>query len=373
MQEVCNFFSIMRESDAAQSGGYRVVENCSKFDAALTGFFVVVFEEELGKVYDFVEDRFSNLFDYFKENVESGQGSFAFDLLRDTIHLTSFTEEFVTNAGSVQNFLDLYGRGSSVIEFADMGENEFPSEQVELESFAPVGEMRGIQNDEESDETQYFRNEAWQQETIEEPPTWQPEQEPIEEPLTWQPEQESVEEQSAWQPEPEPTEEPSAWQPEQESTEEQSTWQSGQESVVEQPKPVILQKAKRTESEPESKSECVTASIAYPIKCSGVDIEGATFQDGKIIVKFEELSKFVNSIVAVASSLENKDAVNRRTLTIEDLEMAAAEVDKYSPSVVKEFLISYVLHANQDLDLVRVTALLDDFCTYISERKIACY
>lgn len=360
MQEVCNFFSIVRESDAAQSGGYRVVENCSKFDAALTGFFVVVFEEELGKVYDFVEDRFSNLFDYFKENVESGQGSFAFDLLRDTIHLTSFTEEFVTNAGSVQNFLDLYGRGSSVIEFADMGENEFPSEQVELESFAPVGEMRGIQNDEESDETQYFRNEAWQQETIEEPPTWQPEQETIEESPIWQPEQEPIKEPPTWQPEPEPTEEQSAWQPE-------------QESVVEQPKPVTLQKLKRTESEPESKSECVTASIAYPIECNGVDIEGATFQDGKIIVKFEELSKFVNSIVAVASSLENKDAINRRTLTIEDLEIAAAEVDKYSPSVVKEFLISYVLHANQDLDLVRVTALLDDFCTYISERKIACY
>ena len=49
----------------------------------------------------------------------------------------------------------------------------------------------------------------------------------------------------------------------------------------------------------------------------------------------------------VAGVLESKDSANRKTLTVEDLEAAASEVDKYAPSIVKEFLIYYVLKAEK--------------------------
>lgn len=350
MHEVCKFLSVVRENGVEEDGSYFVVENCAKVDTALAGFVVVCFNEQLNSLFEFLDDRVSSVKDYVVENINSGNYKFAMDLIRETLHLTTYTEEFIGDAGSVQNFLDLYGIGSNNIEFAEMAETELPSEQIDFSSLAAV-ETAEEPEDVVLEESSLLNKMS--EEATEEENTWLPTKEEMSsKPLpTFSPEPLTQEETNALLGKPE---EPKI--PEEPKTPEEP--KAPEESVYQKPVKVYDNSA---------------ASIEYAVECSGVEIEGATFKDGKISVRFEELSKFVNSVMQVAGVLESKDSVNRKTLTVEDLEAAASEVDKYAPSIVKEFLIRYVLKAEKDMDLLRVTALLDDFCTYISERNLMHY
>lgn len=370
MHEVCKFLSVVRENGVEEDGSYFVVENCAKVDTALAGFVVVCFNEQLNSLFEFLDDRVSSVKDYVVENINSGNYKFAMDLIRETLHLTTYTEEFIGDAGSVQNFLDLYGIGSNNIEFAEMAETELPSEQIDFSSLAAV-ETAEEPEDVVLEESSLLNKMS--EEATEEENTWLPTKEEMSsKPLpTFSPEPLTQEETNALLGKPEePLVEPEELEETPEETE-----------TPEEPK---IPEEPKTPEEPKAPEESVyqkpvkvydnsAASIEYAVECSGVEIEGATFKDGKISVRFEELSKFVNSVMQVAGVLESKDSVNRKTLTVEDLEAAASEVDKYAPSIVKEFLIRYVLKAEKDMDLLRVTALLDDFCTYISERNLMHY
>lgn len=347
MHEVCKFLSVVRENGVEEDGSYFVVENCAKVDTALAGFVVVCFNEQLNSLFEFLDDRVSSVKDYVVENINSGNHKFAMDLIRETLHLTTYTEEFIGDAGSVQNFLDLYGIGSNNIEFAEMAETELPSEQIDFSSLVAV-ETAEEPEDVVLGESSLLNKMS--EEATGEEDTWLPTKEEMSsKPLpTFLPEPLTQEETNALLGRlEEQTEEPLV-EPE----------ETPEEPIYQKPVEVYNNSA---------------ASIEYAVECSGVEIEGATFKDGKISVRFEELSKFVNSVMQVAGVLESKDSANRKTLTVEDLEAAASEVDKYAPSIVKEFLIRYVLKAEKDMDLLRVTALLDDFCTYISERNLMHY
>lgn len=358
MHEVCKFLSVVRENGVEEDGSYFVVENCAKVDTALAGFVVVCFNEQLNSLFEFLDDRVSSVKDYVVENINSGNYKFAMDLIRETLHLTTYTEEFIGDAGSVQNFLDLYGIGSNNIEFAEMAETELPSEQIDFSSLAAV-ETAEEPEDVALGESSLLNKMS--EEATGEEDTWLPTKEEMSsKPLpTFSPEPLTQEETNALLGKPEELEplEESFVEPE-EPEETQAEPKTPEEPVYQKPVKVYDNSA---------------ASIEYGVECSGVEIEGATFKDGKISVRFEELSKFVNSVMQVAGVLESKDSANRKTLTVEDLEAAASEVDKYAPSIVKEFLIYYVLKAEKDMDLLRVTALLDEFCTYISERNLMHY
>lgn len=373
MMEICKLLSVQHGISADDTETSVVVEKCSGYDTALTGFCVVCRKDDLPEIVAWVNENMKDIADYIKGMLEGGNPAFGFTLIRSTLNVSSFTEEFVNDCGSVQAFLDKYGASPS-LEFSEEAVQEErynPGEWAQgragtvmpeslmsaaaeqpQDSFGdPQDDFDDLQNDfddldNSADGTVAFMADAGEQ--LEEEPVVEPPEKPIEEPVV------------------EPLEKPI----------EKPAVEMSEKPIVELVEEPTVELSKKPSEEPIDETPpgnghaVLKAEAIYAVECAGVEITALQFRDGKVIIPFSHLSKLAEQILSAASVIEKKDAEGFEILTNDSKYAAAQMVEHYAPTVIKEFMLSYVRGAESDADLVRITKMLDEFCSFVASQKI---
>ncbi|MCI9128529.1 MAG: hypothetical protein HFG28_15460 [Eubacterium sp.] len=358
MTGICKFLKVEHGTGTLEGEDCVLVEECKEYDTALSDYIIVCDRKDLSEVLVWTSENMKDISDYIKGTFSGDSPAFGFTLIRSTLNINSFTQEFVKSCGSVQAFLDKYGVSPSLersVEQApeartwtpgltqDIGrQEESQPASIEMpESLKPAygddeeepqdsfGDPQDEFEDVQDDFSDGARTSIFITDTIEDT-----EEEPVEEaPLV-------------------------------QLTEEE------REPVDEQP-PVQF----TDEEEPEdtyfnSSKVVLNPDEVYGVECAGMDISALQFRNGKVIVPFSHLSELVSQVVAASSVIEQKDAEGFEILTNDSKFVAAKLVERYAPTVIKEFMLSYVRSAGTDAELVRITRMLDEFCNFVAGKKI---
>lgn len=397
MKEICNFFEVYKGAVTGDTQEFILVENCSEFDTALQNYTIICRQENLAALLKWIEDEGFGMGGYVADCFNVGQFNTALMIVRGSLQITSFTGEFVQERGSIQAFLDYYGKEDD-ISFADQQMAIPQDSYVGLESLQAMSDEVPMDYSESGEyQAQMYPPEQDYQTTLEPVPEqgYQTTLEPVpeqgyspegypQEPMSEQgysPEgyqQEQMPEQG-YSPEGYPQEP----MPEQGyqgnilSDEEYSALNSQEEFAgisLEKPKEsadVSLEKSEGIFAEESNEaSEEVMHGVEYSVECEGLDIEGVTFKDGKVSIPFSSLSSIVSCMVSAVSKLTNEEIKGVQVLTREDCKEAAELVDQYAPSVIKDFILYEIMNAESDAEIIRLTAVLNDFCTYVRDRNI---
>lgn len=386
MMEICKLLSVQHGIGADDTETSVVVEKCSGYDTALTGFCVVCKKDDLPEIVVWVTENMKDIAGYVKGMLEGGNPAFGFTLIRSTLNVSSFTEEFVNNCGSVQAFLDKYGASPS-LEFSEEAAQEerynpgewaqgqavsnpasvvMPESLVSAAAEPPQDSFGDPQDDFEDlqDDFGDLDNSAGGTVTLMSDVGKQLEEEPAVEPP------EELIENQIEEPIEKPTVEMSKKPPEEPAVE---PLEELIENPIEEPKVEMSKKPPEElidETPLENEHAVLNPETVYAIECAGVEITALQFCNGKVIVPFSHLSELAEQILSAASVIEKKDAEGFEILTNDSKYAAAQMVEHYAPTVIKEFMLSYVRGAESDADLVRITKMLDEFCSFVASQKI---
>lgn len=394
MVDICKLLSVKRGIDAVDAEGSILVEKCKEYDAALAGYSIVCDREDLPGIIAWVSENMKDISDYIKGTFEGENPTFGFTLIRSTLNLGSFTQEFVEGCGSVQAFLDKYGVSPS-LEFSEEQEPEprveapplaqdmqgtdelFHTESMSIpQSLAPAYDGEEPQDnfsdvqDDFNDEQDDFgtSSESVNPNSIfatdfEEKEEASAETEPVVK--------------LAKEPEPVIAEKAEADIEEKSVLEESKL--SEESPVLEEPMPEETYLKETVPEEEPAVSVCLDKNgdtiildpeETYDVECSGIDISSLKFRNGKVIVPFCHLSELVGQVLLASSVIEQNDSNGFEILTNDSKFAAAQLVERYAPTVVKEFVLNYVRGATSDADLVRITKMLNEFCSFVADKKI---
>lgn len=119
------------------------------------------------------------------------------------------------------------------------------------------------------------------------------------------------------------------------------------EEEEEEPEPVIVEPVEESivPVEPQEK-----VGISIPESITGGE---------QVSIPFNTLVDFANYINKAAETLEGSEFAESYILQKEDVDHAVKYVDAFSPTLLKEFLKHYVKTADSDIELIRITKLLD--------------
>jgi hypothetical protein len=81
-------------------------------------------------------------------------------------------------------------------------------------------------------------------------------------------------------------------------------------------------------------------------------------------VPFNSLVDFANYINEAANKLETSEFAESYILQEDGIPYAIEYVDKFSPTMLKEFIKHYVQSAESDTDYIRITKLLDSLVRF---------
>lgn len=380
MLKICEFFEVQKGAVTGDTDAFVLVENCSQYDTALQNYSIVCRRYNLDQVLQWVNDEGFGMQGYVSDCFEGGLYKVALDIVKSSLAISYYTSEFVKQHGSSQAFLDYYGRSDNGIAFAEQ-QIEIPQDSfVGLESLQGLSDNDGIPEDQVAnidipESIQSFAADDFE-EVLPQQPVYPPEQQ------AYQPEQPVYQsEQQAYQ-----SEQP-IYPPEQQVYQsEQPVHQQKQEpeylqkeqlltdeeyEALTAPSLTIPEKSVETEELPkEEKTSAMQHGVEYAVECEGLDIEGVTFKDGKVSIPFSALNNLVSCMVQAVSKIATEEVNGIQVLTKDDRTDAAGLVDQYAPSVVKTFLIKEILNAESDAEIIRITAILNDFCTYLRDCNI---
>lgn len=340
--EFKDFFDVRK--NACDSDDFTIIEDCADTEGALSGYFIICYDRNIDGLIKWVEDNCKDITDYVADNIRNGNMPFAIDLVKPTIGIDSITDEFIADCGSVQDFLDRYGNEGSEISFSSVtdakkedGIDASSLEEPEREEEVPIGVpscLSGIQDD--SLDLAGFGDEPSDSAIEEEDETSSPEEPAFKDDTT--------------------------------------TDESDSEEVDEEPEAAETgeePESAETGEEPESTCFNSDGTLGAPeIECDGIAVPFMNVNNGKISIKFSDLANLVNFVTEASAQLEEEDAKDTRILTESEKHEAAKVLDHYSPAVVKEFMLRYVLEAESSADYIRITSVLNSFCAYIEENKI---
>lgn len=386
MLKICEFFEVQKGAVTGDTDEFVLVENCSQYDTALQNYSIVCRRYNLDQVLQWVNDEGFGMQGYVSDCFEGGLYKVALDIVKSSLAISYYTSEFVKQHGSSQAFLDYYGRGDNGIAFAEQ-QTEIPQDSfVGLESLQGLSDNDGIPEDQAANINTPESIQSFAADDFEEvlpPPVYPSEQQVYQpEPLAYQPEQPVYQqEQQAYQPEQSvyPPEqqayqsEPSAYQQEQEPEylQKEKLLTDEEYEALTAPSFTIPEKSVETAELPEEeKISAIQHGVEYAVECEGLDVEGVTFKDGKVSIPFSALNNLVSCMVQAVSKIATEEVNGIQVLTKDDRADAAGLVDQYAPSVVKTFLIKEILNAESDAEIIRITAILNDFCTYLRDCNI---
>lgn len=354
MEEILMFFDVVK--DAVESDEYDIIEDCAETEGALVGYSIVCKKDNRAPLIFWVKDNCKDIGEYVEDNINAGQVAFSIGLVISTLGMDSLTDEFITEAGGVQQFLDKYGNDGTAIDFEvdttagkedsiDAAEFKSDNDTEETEnSIAIPSCLDGIAVEEEPEDTSV--------EEIEEKNSEDAQEDEIEanfNPMPQEAVEDSVEEEVA------------------EKTEKEIVPVEEEESIIEEAENVQVEEpSEQVESEEEEESE----AIAPVIECDGVAVPWLKFENNKIVLKFSDLANLVNFVGDASKQLEETEMKDTKILVESEKIKSAQLLDRYSPAVVKEFVLQYVLGAESSTDYIRITNILNSFCEYIEKEKI---
>ena len=385
MTEICKFLKVEHGTGTLKEEDCVLVEECKEYDTALSGYIIVCARKDLPEVLMWTSENMKDISDYIKGTFSGDSPAFGFTLIRSTMNINSFTQEFVKSCGSVQAFLDKYGVSPSLERSVEqtpeartwtpgltqyIGRQEEESQPASIEmpeslkaaygdgeeepqdSFGdPQDDFEDVPDDfRDGGRTSIFVTDTIEdtEEAAEETPLVQPTE--GEAAVEKQPVQLTKEE------------EPAGGQPVQLKDE--------REPVDEQPLVPFTDEEEPEDTYFNGSKVVLNPDEVYGVECAGMDISALQFRNGKVIVPFSHLSELVSQVVAASSVIEQKDAEGFEILTNDSKFAAAQLVERYAPTVIKEFMLSYVRSAGTDAELVRITRMLDEFCNFVAGKKI---
>lgn len=354
MEEILMFFDVVK--DAVESDEYDIIEDCAETEGALVGYSIVCKKDNRAPLIFWVKDNCKDIGEYVEDNINAGQVAFSIGLVISTLGMDSLTDEFITEAGGVQQFLDKYGNDGTAIDFEvdttagkedsiDAAEFKSDSDTEETEnSIAIPSCLDGIAVEEEPEDT-----------SVEE----------IEEKNSEDAQEEEIE--ANFNPMPQEAVEDSGEEEVAEKTEKESVPVEEEESIMEEAENVPVEEpSEQVESEEEEENE----AIAPVIECDGIAVPWLKFENNKIVLKFSDLANLVNFVGDASKQLEETEMKDTKILVESEKIKSAQLLDRYSPAVVKEFVLQYVLGAESSTDYIRITNILNSFCEYIEKEKI---
>lgn len=390
MTEICKFLKVEHGTGTLKEEDCVLVEECKEYDTALSGYIIVCDRKDLPEVLAWTSENMKDILDYIKGTFSSDNPAFGFTLIRSTLNINSFTQEFVKSCGSVQAFLDKYG----VSPFLERSVEQAPEartwtpgltqdigrqEEESLPASMEIPEsLNAAYGDDEEEPQDSFGDPQDDFEDVQDDfsyggctsifvtDTVEDTEEPAEEkPIEEKPSVQLMEEEAAGE------KPPVQLAKKEEAADEQPV------QLTEEREPVDGQPYVQftDEEEPEntyfnSSKVVLNPDEVYGVECAGMDISALQFRNGKVIVPFRHLSELVSQVVAASSVIEQKDAEGFEILTNDSKFAAAQLVERYAPTVIKEFMLSYVRSAGTDAELVRITRMLDEFCNFVAGKKI---
>lgn len=331
MNEVCKFFNIIPESDVDSFQDGFLVERCWTVEQSLKAA-VVCYYANIPALKDWLREHVIRVGDYVCGEIDGGRGTHAMKVLTASLKIPSFTHEFVVDCGGEQQFLDRYCQSSSAIAFTNSknseGTNGMESDAVQVEE----------ESTKEASDPQIISSNA--DETVNE-------------------------------------DEPSdIFMPDSEV----STAELEHDDIVEN-HDVTPSTAEEVEDDEDLPAEVVlekedpVEENSLPVERSSSSVDQAAqsadltqLLKSGVQVPLSNLVECANLINAAASKLETSEIADTYILLKEDLGFAVNYVDNYSPSVIKSFMKSYVKSASSDVELIRVTKMLDAFAKYVMEK-----
>lgn len=356
MTEICKFLKVEHGTGTLEEEDCVLVEECKEYDTALSGYIIVCARKNLPEVLAWTSENMKDISDYIKGTFSGDSPAFGFILIRSTMNINSFTQEFVKSCGSVQAFLDKYG----VSPFLERSVEQAP----EARTWTP-GLTQDIGRQEEKSlpasmeipeslNAAYGDDEEEPQDSFGDP---QDDFEDVQDDFSDGGRTSIFVTDTA-----EDTEEPVGGKPVQLKDE--------REPVDDQPLVPFTDEEEPEDTYFNGSKVVLNPDEVYGVECADMDISALQFRNGKVIVPFSHLSELVSQVVAASSVIEQKDAEGFEILTNDSKFAAAQLVERYAPTVIKEFMLSYVRSAGTDAELVRITRMLDEFCNFVAGKKI---
>lgn len=304
MSEIVRFFEVVNATEI-EDRHLEVWEDCMIFNEQFSQLFIGFDKNNTEDLCNWIMKNVRRSGEYICKQIRLGKSKYILSMLLASIGVDSITSEFVKECDGIQGFLDKYAGP----------ENSLDTEVSE---------------------------DAYTNDLFSEP---EPEPEPAPEP---EPEPEPAPE-SESEPKPEPETEP---EPEPEIELEPEP----------EPKPEVELKP-----EPEMELESPTKSLEKLDMGTTLIELPAGIVNGKAVVPFKELVQFANCINEAAASLETNKFTPEYLLEENSKDVAVEYVDNLSPTLLKEFIKSYVGAAKNEVDFIRVTKLLDSLVQFTED------
>jgi len=356
MHSICSFFDVVnnRELESDENVG-TLVEQCSCYDSALSEFSLVCRSYKFDSLKGWVHSNCGKISHHACSRMDSNM-KFSMDLVKSALRIKSFTEEFVKDTGSVQGFLDRWGN-SYAVDVRKTWERE-PDAEADLAMSAQVEEVPDYQFPSDSSDGD---SDGWFFDGL----------------------KDGTEDGD------------SQIQQEDEVQEEDSGEEDDSGEDIE-----LLNSLLRTGTDGDASGDAgdgLTTAEEKPVAhASGsdsfqgmdcTDVEDVDFpgegdshdriklpmksSDGReIAIPVTSLLEFANCIRKAAEQLETDEIPSTELLTPEDKQETLTFIDEYSPSMFKRFFLDLVRSAESDMDYIRVTKLLDEFCKFIDRHSM---
>lgn len=351
MNKICSYLDIARVGSVKDDGGGGiVVEECASYDSVLADFLVICKNENIEGAKIWIADNCRKVGNHANKSIDRGKGAFAFSLVKTALRISSYTEEFVNECGSLQGFLDKWGNENPILlKSNEATEVQSPNDMVFREAEQQDNEGG---YDDFDDETENFLGLSF---TMTEPKdrTDFPEDECVDDEVN---SEDTVEVSS-------------------EDNVEDSNDNMGNMPAIES-----IERSKENFSEEsfsddlqedDEEEHCDTEEDIFTPKGQviekpeGISIPFLLNTGKNTMVPYKDLMNMAVFIRKAAEELELDDVSETEILRPEDKMETLSYLNEFAPSLIKRFFLSYIQDAESDIDYVRVTKMLDKFCSFV--------
>lgn len=301
MLEVCKYLDVARVGQ--ETPGSLLVERCGDKYGELSDFEIRVTESNLESVLVWVRENIVVSEEHLMQMYEKDWCSIMKVILSMKL-AGSYTDEFIQDIGSVQGFLDKYGRGAS--------DEELPEGIIEPEDFTSEDTTNTVDTAEVLDTDDSYGVTELKGDSA--------------------------------------------------SLDEVESLQEDEEELFNKFREQIDIDADVLE-DLESSADKFRTNTADNGNERAVEV--ATSSGDTFAVPLDKLPEIAESIIDAAKNLEESDFKPEYALTIEELQDAVDIVNDISPTLCKQFLLEYVRTAKTSKERLRVSSLLDQFVTYV--------
>lgn len=356
MNKICSYLDVVRADEFPEDGssGF-VVEDCAAYDSVLENFRIVCKAENVAVAKEWIIDNCRNVGKHAGKSIDKGNGAFAFSLVKTVLRISSYTEEFVGECGSVQGFLDMWGDKNTVLPPDSLSTDVLHTDDAvfsELESQGSSQDENGMEDFLGLNFTMSIPEDEAGSDEVEEQDNW----EEAEEEKVPDSKADAVGEELA-----------AAGDVivEEEAIATSDTAVAKEEVIATSDTAVAREEATATSDTAVVREE--PASTREPV--AGIELPFSSGTAGNVVIPYKDLLNVAILLRKAAEQMELDEIPDTELLTREDKAETLKYLDEFSSSLIKRFFIFYVASAETDIDYVRVTKMLDEFCGFVENEE----